>query len=212
MKLNYYSNPWPFEEDNPCDLDFTKYLKANQIEGKLIFHFGTGEHHLVGKDNYERGNPNEILGITVSKEEYEAYINFIVDNPKAANSYKVLYADIYTLSSKMLPNFDIVTLFHLGDCYDEQPYSEKLGLGDPELDKSRLNSAYAPLDDSGVLRLFISKLNPQGKILFNRNSDGFRQHNFVRHGNLAMAERYGNVLVCQPAAVGPDLLLQAGKR
>src|SRR5207248_2823686 len=138
-------------------------------------------------------------------------INFIVDNPKAANGYKVLYADIYTLSSKMLPSFDIVTLFHLGDCYDEQPYSKELGLGDPELDTNRLNSAYAPLDDLGVLRLFISKLNPEGKILFNTNSEGFRQHNFVRDGNLAVAEKYGYVLVCQPAAVAPELSLQAVK-
>jgi len=212
VKLNYYSDPWPFEEDHPCDLHFTQYLKDNKIEGKLIFHFGTGEHHLVGKDNYERGNPNEILGITVSKEEYEAYINFIVDNPKAANGYKVLYADIYTLSYKMLANFDIVTLFHLGDCYDEQTYSEKLGLGTPTLDTARLNSAYAPLDDLGALKLFISKLNPEGKILFNTQSDGFGEHDFIRDGNLAVAERYGNLLVCQPAAIAPELLLQAGKR
>jgi hypothetical protein len=201
MKLNYYDSPWPFEAQHSCDRFLIQYLREHKIENQVIFHFGTGAHHFVGKDNYERGNPNEILGITVSKEEHEEYVKYIIDNPKAANGYKVLYADIYTLTSRILPNFDLVSLFHLGDCFDEQPYSPILGLGRPELDTTRLNSAYAPLDDLGVLRLFISKLNPGGKIMFNSQSQGFTEHDFIHDGNLDVTETCGDMLVCQPVSV-----------
>ena len=162
MKLNYYDNSWELVDYCPCDPNFVRFLESNRIEGKLIFHFGTGEHHLVGRDNYERGNPNEIWAITASRREHDAYIDFIVDNPRAANYYKVLYADIYTLSPRMLPNFDIVTLFHLCEYYDE------VESGSP-----RLNSEYAQLDDEGLVEMFLTKLNSGGRIAFYAKSGGF---------------------------------------
>src|SRR5262249_483779 len=132
-----------------------QYIESRKLRNKVIFHFGTGEHHFLGKINHECGNPNEIIGITACKEEHDAYVDFIVNNPAAANYYKVLYADIYTLSPRVLPMFDIVTLFHLCEYYDEQ------------------KSAYARLDDIGLLEMFISKLNPGGRLLFFKGSDGF---------------------------------------
>src|SRR5262249_17297818 len=126
MKLNYYDNSWPLTLTNcPCDLDFVRYLEARQLAGNLIFHFGTGAHHLVGKNNYERGNPNEILAIPASGDEHQAYIDFVVNHPAAANHYKVLFADIYTLNARMLPRFDLVTLFHLCEYFDQQRYDRK---------------------------------------------------------------------------------------
>jgi hypothetical protein len=201
MKLNYWDDAWPYDPERPGDLYFTQFLRDRSLSGKVIFHFGTGVHHLVGRDNHEHGNPNEIMGITVSKGEYDAYIDFIIDNPIAANYYKVLFADIYTLSDRIIPAFDIVTLFHLGESYDDFGYSPKLGLGKPEQDKSRLNSAYARLDDLGVLRLFVSKLNPGGLIVFSiEPKGGYLANDFVAQGNLTIIENYKTLVVCQPAA------------
>src|SRR5262245_5765846 len=98
-QLYYSRHSYPFDvEECPCDSDFVQYLRDRDVGGKAIFHFGTGEHHFVGRDNHERGNPNEILGITASYQvqtgrsgEHEAYIAFVVDNPLASNHYKVLF-------------------------------------------------------------------------------------------------------------------------
>ena len=168
MRLNYYDYSWPLVDYSP-DRDFVAYLTSRSIKGKLIFHFGTGEHHLVGKHNHERGNPNEIFAITASREEYRAYVDFVINNPVAANSYKALFGDIYTLSPRMLPDFDIVTLFHLGECYDQQ-----IDDADDQTDPQgvRLNSAYSRLDDATLLDLFLHKLSPGGKILFFKRSGG----------------------------------------
>ena len=153
--LFYCRHSWPLYADaSPCDAHFIRYLRERNVAGKSIFHFGTGEHHLVGKDNHERGNPNEILGVTASyqkrtrrSKEHETYIDFVMNNPAAANYYKVLFADIYTLSPAMLPSFDVVTLFHLFEFYDEE------------------YSAYARLNDISLLEMFLGKLNPGGRLM-----------------------------------------------
>ena len=214
MRLNYYDNSWPLTLTNsPCDLHFVQYLESKNLEGKVIFHFGTGEHHLVGKINYERGNPNEILAVTASQEEHSAYIDFIVSNPVAANCYKVLFADIYTISSRMMPSLDIVTLFHLCEYYDECRYdrepavkheagSKKRG---PAPEETRLNSAYAQLNDVKLLELFLSKLNPEGKILFFTQSGAYGRHNdkaativndFVYRKRMVIEDEYKSLLIC----------------
>ena len=169
MKLNHYDYAWPLVDYSP-DPDFAGYLASRNVKGKLIFHFGTGEHHLVGKDNHERGNPNEILAITASREEHDAYIDFIINNPVAANYYKVMFGDIYTLSPVVLPTFDIVTLFHLCEYYDVQcDYADDK----PDAQRVHPNSAYSRLDDVTLLDLFLHKLSPGGKILFFKGSGGF---------------------------------------
>lgn len=213
MKLNYYRGSWPLQlEYAPCDLHFVEYLEARKIAGKSIFHFGTGEHHLVGRSNYERGNPNEVFGITASKEEHDAYIDFIIGAPAASNFYRVVFGDIYTLSARMLPAFDIVTLFHLGEYYDDCP------AGTPEL-----NSEYARLNDATMLELFLSKLNPGGKIIFFTGSGGLISrrepglkvistkmgamlegdrhgvdviNGFLSSGRMTIEEQYESLLIC----------------
>ena len=221
VKLNYYDNSWPLTlTDYPCDLHFVQWLESKKIEGKVIFHFGTGEHHLVGKNNHDRGNPNEIMGIAASRKEHGAYIDFIVDNPGAANYYRVLFGDIYTLSPRMLPKFDIVTLFHLCEYYDKtghgtgdwekgkgdgEPGTGARGAGiagEPEI---RLNSAYARLNDRKLLELFLSRLNQGGKILFFKQSGAYGRDNtkaadlvndFVYRKRMVIDEEYETLLVC----------------
>jgi hypothetical protein len=149
LELNYWGRSWPLRVRKcPCDLHFVEYLRQSNIGDRVIFHFGTGSHHIVGKTNAQAARPNEILGITASRREYAKYIDYIIANPAAAKYYKVIFADIYTLTPRTLPRFDLVTLFHLGEFYDER------------------RSAYAPLDDSTLLDLFIAKLNRGGRILF----------------------------------------------
>ena len=166
----------------PCDVHFLEYLRTNDIKDKLIFHFGTGEHHIVGKTNLETGAANEILAITASPREYDKYIEFIIGNPSAARTYKVLFGDIYTLTPRITPAFDLVTLFHLCEFYDQE------------------RSAYAQLDDSSLLDLFVAKLNPGGKIFFYQQSSRFDYaraiiDSFVEEGKLMLVDVYKTLLV-----------------
>ncbi|MBD2459681.1 hypothetical protein H6G89_01375 [Oscillatoria sp. FACHB-1407] len=131
-----------------CDLEFIEYLKLNQVSNKSIFHFGTGSHHVVGLANQEFETPNEIFGVTAAAREHERYVQQTLKNQKLAKYYKVLFADIYTLTDNCLPMFDLVTLFHLCEFYLPQE---------------------APLlnqDDPSLVELFLRKLNPGGRLLF----------------------------------------------
>ena len=202
-QLYFCQHSWGFyPEDCPCDLHFVEYLESRETEGKTIFHFGTGEHHVVGKANHARGNPNEIIAITASyqprtgrSKEHETYLDFIIKNPIAANHYKVLFTDVYTLSPHLLPNFDIVTLFHLCEFYDKE------------------YSSYARLDDLALLEMFMAKLNPGGKILFFPTTAGDPNainerckaakattvkmiDDFVSVGRLVVEEEYKSLVVC----------------
>jgi hypothetical protein len=191
VQLNYWNQSWPLSVDQcPCDAQFVEYLKLREIAGKVIFHFGTGEHHLVGKANLEMRAPNEIFGITASPQEYDSYIRFIIDNPAAARYYKVIFADIYTLTGRIIPDFDLVTLFHICEFYDEQ------------------RSAYAQLNDAALLDLFISKLKPGGKILFYAYSGSFDRKTralieaFTADAKIVKEDQYKTLLVYGPRSRG----------
>ena len=86
MKLNYWQASWPLRSCCPCDLHFIDYLNEAGVRDKVIFHFGSGEHHVLGKTNLEAAVPNEILAITASRREHQTYIDFIIDNPLAAKT------------------------------------------------------------------------------------------------------------------------------
>lgn len=186
MQLNYWKDSWPLDvAECPCDVHFLEYLRKHNIKDKIIFHFGTGDHHLLGKENPTE-SPNEIFAVTASWEEYESYARFIIDNPVAAKYYKALFGDIYTLTSRIVPDFDLVTLFHLCEFYDEA------------------RSAYAELNDSSLLDLFISKLKPGGRILFYKRSSHFWKarriiKDFTERGKLTKQDEYKTLLVYTPA-------------
>ena len=192
MQLNYSEWSWPLlPETCPCDLHFLGYLRANRVRDKSIFHFGTGAHHILGRRNLEAGGPNEILAITASPPEYYHYVQFVIDHPAAARTYKVVFGDIYTLTPRSIPSFDLVTLFHLCEFYDEE------------------RSAYAQLDDSSLLALFLSKLNPGGRIFFYKESSHFARaraiiEGFVGRGELAEMDEYRTLLVCGKPPLPPD--------
>ena len=183
VQLNYWEYSYPLEPDVcPCDMHFIEYLRSNKIVNRVIFHFGTGEHHILGKTNLEIGEPNEILGITASRQEYAHYIDFIIRNPASANYYKVMFADIYTLTPRILPQFDLVTLFHLCEFYDQE------------------KSAYAALNDSSLLGLFLSKLHQDGRLFFYKGSFAFKKtqrliEHYIGHNQMIKVDEYKSLVV-----------------
>jgi hypothetical protein len=183
MQLNYWNASWPLRVDIcPCDVHFVEYLREAGVQNKVIFHFGTGAHHIVGKMNFEAAVPNEILAITASREEYDDYIDFIIANPLAAKTYKVIFGDIYTLTPRIIPTFDYVTLFHLCEFYDEGSFQ------------------YAGLDDSSLLDLFLAKLNRGGRVIFYKSSSHFARcqriiDHFVDQARMIRVDEYKTLLV-----------------
>lgn len=167
----------------PCDIHFCDFLEHRKLREKSIFHFGTGGHHIVGLRNWTDGMANEILAITVSPSEYSRYINRVVAKPSFGTHYKVLFADIYDLHPALLPEFDVVTLFHLYEFTPPEPFAREIRM-----------------DDGGVLDLFLSKLSRQGLLLFYAGSHGHREtrvvvERAVAAGKISFEASYKSLLV-----------------
>lgn len=155
-KLNYYEIGWYLDETLcPCDVHFTTWLEKEQISGKSIFHFGTGEHHTVGVKCHEAGSGNAVLGITASPREHDFYERLIIERPEVGRSYKVLFGDIYQLDARLLPDVDIASLFHVGEFRSEK------------------NDAYGALTDEEMVRLLVGKLRGPKLVLFYAGSYAF---------------------------------------
>jgi hypothetical protein len=145
-ELDLWKDPWPLDEKQcPCDVHFTRYLAQSGRKGQRIFHFGTGSHHHVGL-NAPSGD-HAVLGITASEAEYSAYIAQIVGNPHLGRYYKVQFQDIYQTNFALLPQFDIVTLFHVGEFRWEK------------------NIPYSSIDDHGLVDGMAQKLVSGGLLL-----------------------------------------------
>jgi hypothetical protein len=155
QKLNLWDMKWDLHEDVcPCDVHFNAWCEANGVTGKTIYHFGTGTHHVVGRRQAELGNA--VLAITASKEEYDAYILLAAENARVARSYLVYFGDIYLSDARLIPDLDVVTMFHL--CEFAQP--------------NTASEEYGGLTDRTLLDLFTRKTRAGGHILFYRDSNG----------------------------------------
>jgi hypothetical protein len=147
--LNYWNETWSLDEAQcPCDLHFLQYLAEKQVKGAAIFHFGTGNHHIVGLKSAENGANNAVLAITASPQEYDDYVELLIGNPRLGHTYKAYFGDIYQLDARLLPDFDYVTLFHVGE------------FRTPE------NDSYGALTDLEMTLLLADKIKPGGEILF----------------------------------------------
>ena len=155
-KLNVYEVSWYLDEAMcPCDVHFLRYLEQEGHKNRTIFHFGTGEHHVVGLRSHERGSGHAVLGITASQKEHEAYEQLIIERPEIGRNYKVLFGDIYQLEPRLLPEFDIVALFHVGEFRTEK------------------NDAYGALTDAQMVRLLVDKLKGPKLVAFYAGSYAF---------------------------------------
>ncbi len=115
-KLNYWNETWSLDEAQcPCDLHFVEYLVEKKAKDQNVFHFGTGNHHIVGLRLFENGCNCAVLGITASPQEYDDYVELLIKNPRLGHTYKAYFGDIYQLDSRLLPLFDYVSLFHVGE-------------------------------------------------------------------------------------------------
>ena len=180
MQFVHYS--WPLRPlVCACDVDFCRYLRERNVTGKSIFHLGTGGHHLVGHENRRAALGNEVLGLTLSPREHAGYVRRVIRDPAFGVHYKVLFADLYSLSDASLPAFDLATLFHLCELSSEP-------------------GAVLRTKGTRILRLFCAKSTPGGLLLFYPGSYGYPHvapllAQAVLEGWLAPVEQYRSVSV-----------------
>ena len=147
--LNYWNATWSLDEKQcPCDIHFCEYLEEKAIKGKTIFHFGTGNHHILGLRNAKSGLDNAVLGITASPDEYQAYIKLLIENPTLGATYKAYFGDIYQLDRRLLPDLDFASLFHVGEYRTDH------------------NDTYGALTDTEMIMVCADRLKPGGEIHF----------------------------------------------
>ncbi len=155
-KLHFWDAVWDLQVAQcPCDAHFCDWLEKEQIKDASIFHFGTGSHHIVGIRTAENGSNNCVLGITASPGEYDAFVKLAIDRPDVEKSYKVFFGDIYQLEQRLLPHFDVVTLFHLCEFRNER------------------NDLYGALTDLEVTTMLTEQTRPGGYIVFYTKSFAF---------------------------------------
>lgn len=155
-KMNYWADKWDLIEDVcPCDVHFNDWAAKQKLRNKQIYHFGTGTHHVIGIKQAAR--KNRVFAITASKEEYEAYVDLVTENSAVAKSYLAYFGDIYLTNAALLPEFDVVTMFHLCEFFQENTASKQ----------------YGGLTDAKLLDLFTARTKKGGYILFYTRSMAF---------------------------------------
>jgi hypothetical protein len=154
--LHYWNDNWDLrEKDCPCDVHFIEWLDAEGIRDSTIYHFGTGGHHHVGIECARPDRRNAVLGITAAPQEYDRYVELAIARPDVLRTYNAVFGDIYLINGKLLPTFDVVTLFHLCEFRGEK------------------TDAYKGLTDLEVTNLLTDKTRPGGHILFFTTSFAF---------------------------------------
>jgi hypothetical protein len=154
--LHFWDAYWDLrEKECPCDVHFIEWLDHNGITDSTIYHFGTGGHHHVGIECASEKRRNAVLGITAAPQEHEKYVELAIARPDVLRYYNAVFGDIYLINDKLLPIFDVVTLFHLCEFRGEK------------------NDAYNALTDLEVTNLLTDKTRPGGHILFFPTSFAF---------------------------------------
>lgn len=156
MLLNDWDGFWGLRvAECPCDVHFVEWLEENAVTGKSIFHFGSGGHHYVGIRCAEPELDNAVLSINASVPDYDAFMKLAKEQPALLHHYTCYFGDIYTTNPKLLPDFDVVTLFHSCEFRSEK------------------NDAYGAKTDLEVMQLFVDKLHVGGHVLFYTGSFAF---------------------------------------
>jgi hypothetical protein len=150
VRMNFWDAKWDLDEAQcPCDIHFNDWIDEQRLTGKTIYHFGTGKHHVIGIRQATNGSGNVVFGITASPEEYDAYIKLATEQPQVAKSYVCYFGDIYLTTPRLLPQFDIVALFHLGEFIQDTTTS-------PE---------YGGVNDLALTRMLLANTRPGGHLL-----------------------------------------------
>lgn len=147
--LNIWDDDWAFRpEDCPCDVDFVAWLDEGGVRDAAIYHFGSGGHHHVGIECARPDRRNSVLSITAAPREHESFVRLAIQRPEVLRYYQAVFGDIYLLNARLLPVFDVATLFHLCEFRGEA------------------NDAYGGLTDLAVAHLLTDRLRPGGHMLF----------------------------------------------
>jgi hypothetical protein len=158
LKMNYWTDKWDLHEDIcPCDVQFNDWMKEQGLKDKIVYHFGTGTHHVIGIDQATNGSGNVVFAITASIEEYEAYIKLVSENAKVSKNYLAYFGDIYLSNARLLPDFDVVTMFHLCEFFFPNTASKE----------------YGGFTDRQMLDLYTDKTRSGGYVLFYMGSMGW---------------------------------------
>lgn len=152
-RLNFWDDNW--EVRGACDVHLVEWLDEKRITDAAIYHFGTGGHHYVGIECAKPERRNSVLGITAAPQEYESYVRLAIERPDVLRYYNAVFGDIYLLNERLLPTFDVVTLFHL--CEFRGPKTD----------------TYGGLTDLDLTNLLTDKTRPGGHILFFTGSFAF---------------------------------------
>ena len=174
--LNIWDDHWDFRpEDCPCDVDLVAWLDEKGIRDAAIYHFGTGGHHHVGIECARPERRNSVLAITAAPQEHDSFVRLARERPEVLRFYNAVFGDIYLLNERLLPEFDVVTLFHL--CEFRGP----------------ANDAYGALTDLEVTRILTRRLKPGGYLLFFPGSFAWDRANDSAKHIVAAWERDGGV-------------------
>ncbi|MBX9777569.1 MAG: hypothetical protein K2Y71_24580 [Xanthobacteraceae bacterium] len=152
-KLNTYDDNWVTRGE--CDIELVEWLDQQRITDASVYHFGTGGHHYVGTECAKPARRISVLGITASPQEYQNYVRLVTRRPEVLRYYNAVFGDIYLLNEKLLPSFDLVTLFHI--CEFRGPQTD----------------AYGGMTDLAVTNLLTDKTRPGGYIFFYTSSFAF---------------------------------------
>jgi hypothetical protein len=154
--LNIWDANWGLELGLcPCDQHFVEFLEARKLSNSVIYHFGSGGHHLVGVQCMKAGKGNVVISITAAPQEHKEYEKLIIAEPALAHHYICYFSDIYTFDGRLMPMFDIVTLFHLGEF------------------RTAANDAYGAHSEWETLRRFCAQTKTDGLICFYKGSNGW---------------------------------------
>ena len=154
-KLNTYDDNWVTKGE--CDIHLVEWLDRQKITDASIYHFGTGGHHHVGIECAKPERRTSVLGITASPQEYQNYVRLVTRRPAVLRYYNAVFGDIYLLNEKLLPSFDLVTLFHI--CEFRGPQTD----------------AYGGLTDLAVTNLLTDKTRPGGHVMFYNDSFAYEK-------------------------------------
>jgi hypothetical protein len=156
--LNIWDANWGLELDLcPCDQHFVEWMDARGLRDKVIYHFGSGGHHLVGAACAEAGRGNVVLSITAAPQEHAEYERLIIEKPHIAHHYICYFGDIYTFNGRLLPTFDVATAFHLCEF------------------RTDANDAYGALTDWDLVRALVAQTRKGGFVAFYTGSDGWKK-------------------------------------
>ena len=188
--LHVWEASWGFRiAECPCDLHLTDYITERAVTDKTIYHFGTGDHHHVGISQAENGSRNSVLGITASTGEHESYVQLVIKRPEIVRWYNTIFGDIYMINRQLLPDLDIVTLFHICEFRNEQ------------------NDSYGALTDREMLDLLTDKLRPGGLMMFFPGSYAWKLaepivNAWAEQPTVGFVEKYKSLLVYKKLANG----------